>query len=257
MPVKQQLIMFKVIVTHEVLRFARIWVQTIFPPLITTSLYFIIFGEIIGSQIGAVNDYRFIEYIVPGLILMTVITNAYANTVSSFYSEKFQRSIEEKLVAPVPDHVILAGFVAGGVLRGMLIGALVALVSMAFAPPTLVNLPLALTVMFLTAVVFSLGGFINGVFAKSFDDISLIPTFIIMPLTYLGGIFYSVNDLPEVWREVSLFNPIFYMVSAFRAGMLGVSDVSAPYALALIAVSIALLVALSMFLLRNGVGTRS
>ena len=257
MPIKQTLIMLKVIAGDEVLRFARIWVQTILPPLITTALYFIIFGQVIGAQIAPVDGYHFIEYIVPGLVLMAVITNAYANTVSSFYSEKFQHSIEEKLVAPVPNHIILLGFISGGVVRGVIVGLLVAVVATLFTSVTITHFIPALLVMVLTATVFALGGLVNGIFAKSFDDISLVPTFVIMPLTYLGGVFYSINALPEAWRTVSLFNPIFYMVNAFRAYTLGVSDTDAWFALALIIGFVVILAALALHLLKRGTGIRA
>lgn len=257
MSIKPKLRMLQVLMTDEILRFMRIWVQTILPPLITTTLYFIIFGQIIGEQIDPINGHRFIEYIVPGLVLMTVITNAYANTVSSFYIDKFHLSIEEKLVSPMPNAIILLGFITGGIARGFVVGLLVAAVTTFFVPLTAIHPVSAILIMLLTATVFSLGGFINGVYAKSFDDIAMVPTFVIMPLTYLGGIFYSVRDLPGIWGQVSLFNPIFYMIDAFRSRTLGVSDIEFWYSLALIVGLIVVLATASLRLLNKGIGIRS
>lgn len=257
MPLEKQLIMLKAIIVKEVLRFSRIWIQTIFPPIITTVLYLVIFGQVIGPQLPLVDGYTFIEYIIPGLILLTVVTNSYANTVSSFYDEKFQRSIEEMLVAPVPYHIIVLGFTVGGVLRGLMVGALVAASTMFLVPLTIVDPFQTLAIVFLTAVVFSLGGLINGVFAKTFDDISMVPTFIIIPLTYLGGVFFSIDILPGIWRDLSLLNPIFYMINALRGGMLGVSDVEPWIAYVLIFVFITLLGCTCLVLLKRGIGVRT
>ena len=218
-------IAFKSILTKEVTRFTRIWVQTLVPPAITMSLYFIIFGNLIGSRLGLMHGVSYMEFIVPGLIMMSVITNSYANVASSFFSAKFQRNIEEMLVAPVPNYVIILGFVAGGVARGLCVGAIVTGVSLFFVPLQ-VHDPLAVFVtLLLTAILFSLGGLLNAVFAKSFDDVSIIPTFVLTPLTYLGGVFYSIQLLPPFWQGLSHVNPIIYMVNAFRYGFLGISDV--------------------------------
>ena len=195
---------FKTIVVKEILRFSRIWMQTILPPAMTTALYFIIFGELIGSQLDDIQNQKYIDYIVPGIILMAVLTNAYGNVVSSFYSAKFHSNIEELLIAPVPNVVILFGYVSGGIARGIAVGIVVTLVSSIFTDLHVHNAWVAISVIFLTAFLFSLAGFINAVFAKSFDDISIIPTFVLTPLTYLGGIFYSINMLPEFWQQVSL-----------------------------------------------------
>lgn len=253
----EKYIAFQTILIKEVLRFMRIWVQTVLPPMITTALYFIIFGNLIGGRLGEMDGFRYIDFIVPGLIMMAVITNSYANVVSSFYGSKFQRNIEEMMVAPVPAWIVLCGFVAGGVARGLIVGIAVTAVAMFFADLQ-VHSPLVLfSIVVLTSILFSLAGFINGVYAKSFDDISIIPTFVLTPLTYLGGVFYSISLLPEIWQKVSLLNPILYMVNAFRFGFLGVSDISL-YASYLIAmVFIVALFTASLYLLKRGTGIRS
>ncbi|MDH5435960.1 MAG: ABC transporter permease, partial [Gammaproteobacteria bacterium] len=225
MNTREKYIAYKTIVIREILRFSRIWVQTIVPPMVTMGLYFVIFGNLIGSRIGPMDGFNYIDYIVPGLIMMSVITNSYANVVSSFYGTKFQHSIEEMLVAPVPNYIILLGYITGGVARGIIVGIAVFIVAMFFADIHIHNMIVILSMVLLTAILFSLAGFINGIYAQSFDDISLIPTFVLTPLTYLGGIFYSISMLPQFWQDVSLFNPILYMVNAFRYGFLGVSDI--------------------------------
>lgn len=254
---REQYVAFKAILVKEVLRFARIWIQTLLPPMVTTALYFVIFGRLIGSQVGDVHGFRYMEYIVPGLILMAVITNSYANVVSSFYSSKFQHNIEEMLVAPVPNYLILLGFIGGGLARGLAVGVAVTGVALFFTPIPLHNLWVACSVLVLTSVLFSLAGFINGVYAKSFDDISLIPTFVLTPLTYLGGVFYSVAMLPTFWQSVSLANPILYMVDAFRYGLLGVSDVSLATAYAAVVGFVAGLFGFALHLLNRGYGVRA
>lgn len=257
MNAREQYIAFKAILVKEVMRFARIWIQTILPPMVTTALYFVIFGRLIGSQVGDVHGFHYMAYILPGLILMTVITNSYANVVSSFYSSKFQHNIEEMLVAPVPNHLILLGFIGGGLARGLAVGVAVAVVARFFTPVPLHNLWVACSVLVLTSVLFSLAGFINGIYAKSFDDISLIPTFVLTPLTYLGGVFYSVAMLPPFWQSVSLANPILYMVDAFRYGLLGVSDVDLAAAYAAIVGFIVGLFGVALYLLNRGYGIRA
>jgi len=249
-------IAFTTIMLKEMRRFLRIWVQTILPPMITTALYFVIFGKMIGSQLAPIDGYTYMDYIVPGLIMMTVITNSYANVVSSFYGSKFQRYVEELLIAPIPHSLILLGFISGGVARGLIVGVMVTLVAAFFVDLQLHNLFITLSVVVLTSILFALGGFINAVYAKSFDDISIIPTFVLTPLTYLGGIFYSVSMLPGFWQDVSLGNPILYMVNAFRYGMLGVSDISMPIAYAVIVGFIVVLYSFSLWLLKRGVGLR-
>ena len=248
---------YRTIVIKEVLRFSRIWVQTILPPAITTTLYFIIFGRLIGEQIGEMEGVSYIDYIVPGLILMAVITNSYANVVSSFYQAKFQHHIEELLVSPVPNWVILLGYVSGGVARGLAVGVLVMGVSFVFTEPKMHSLPLTFVVVVLTSVLFALGGLINAVYATSFDDIAIVPNFVLTPLTYLGGVFYSIELLSPFWQGVSLFNPILYMVNAFRFGLLGLSDIPIHTALIMILIFITVLTAISLRLLSKGVGVKS
>lgn len=253
----EKYIAFKTIVIKEVLRFSRIWLQTVLPPVITTALYFLIFGHLIGSRIGEMDGYPYMEFIVPGLIMMAVITNSYSNVVSSFYGSKFQRHIEELMVSPIPEYLIVLGFVAGGLARGLTVGVAVTVVSLLFADFQILHPFVMLSVVLLTSILFALGGFINGVFAKSFDDISIVPTFILTPLTYLGGVFYSISMLPEFWQTMSLANPILYMVNAFRYGILGVSDIPIGLSYAIVLGFIAVLFTASVALLRRGYGIRS
>jgi len=254
---RQKYTAFRTIVIKEVLRFARIWIQTVLPPMITTALYFVIFGNLIGPRIGDMDGFRYMEFIIPGLIMMAVITNAYANVVSSFYGSKFQRHIEEMLISPVPNYIILAGFISGGVTRGLVVGIAVTIVSLLFNPLSIHNFWVATSMILITAILFSLAGFINGVYAKSFDDISIIPTFVLTPLTYLGGIFYSIRMLPEFWQDVSLVNPILYMINAFRYGFLGISDIPLISSYAISIGFIVLLYTFSIYLLRKGHGIRT
>lgn len=249
-------IAYTTIVRKEVHRFMRIWQQTLLPPVMTTSLYFVIFGNLIGPRIGAMDGHRYIDFIVPGLILMAVITNAYANVSSSFFSAKFQRSIEELQVSPTPNSVILLGYVSGGVVRGVLVGLIVAAVSSLFGSLSVHSYPVMASVIVLTAVLFSLGGFLNGVFARTFDDVSIVPNFILTPLTYLGGIFYSIKLLPEFWQGVSHINPILYMINAFRYGFLGITDIRLGVSYTLILLFTAGLFALNLKLLNRGHGIR-
>ncbi|ACY83521.1 putative transport protein [Edwardsiella piscicida] len=243
--------------SKEVHRFGRIWVQTLVPPVITMTLYFIIFGNLIGSRIGEMHGFSYMQFIVPGLIMMSVITNAYANVAASFFSAKFQRSIEELLVAPVPTHVIIAGYVGGGVARGVCVGFLVTLVSLFFVP-LVVNSWLAVVMTLLcTAVLFALGGLINAVYARTFDDISLVPTFVLTPLTYLGGVFYALSLLPPFWQVVSKLNPIVYMISGFRYGFLGIHDVPLAQTFAVLLGFIAVLYLMAWYLIERGRGLRS
>lgn len=250
-------IAYKTIVRRETTRFLRIWSQTFVPPVITQTLYFVIFGKFIGSQVGDVHGVSYMAFIVPGLVMMAVINNSFANVVGSFYSSKFQRSIEELLVSPTPEWVIVAGYATGGVLRGVGVGLLVFLVSVFFTHPQIHNPLLILAFIVLTALVFSLAGLINAIFAKSFDDVSIVPTFVLTPLTYLGGVFYSIHSLPPLWQNVSLANPILYMVNGFRAGFYGFSDVSIVLSLAILVVLSAALVAGNLYLLKKGVGLKS
>ena len=248
---------FVTIVVKEIRRFTRIWVQTLIPPAITMTLYFIIFGNLVGSRIGDMGGFKYMDYIVPGLIMMSVITNSYGNVVSSFFGTKFQRNIEELLVAPVPNWIILLGYVIGGVARGLAGGFMVTLLSLFFTDLEIAHPLITISIVLLTAVVFSLGGFINAVYANTFDDISIVPTFILTPLTYLGGVFYSISLLPEVWQWVSQLNPILYMVNTFRFGILGVSDINVGFAYAMIFGFIVVLSGVSMHLLNTGRGIRS
>ena len=250
-------IAFNTIVRKEIYRFIRIWPQTLLPPAITTALYFLIFGRLIGDRIGTIHGVSYMDYIVPGIILMSVITHAYANVVSSFYSTKFQRNIEEILVAPVPNWVILAGYISGGILRGVLVGVVVAVISLFFTPLTIQNPLMAISVVLLTATLFSLAGFINAILAESFDDISIIPNFVLTPLSYLGGVFYSVDMLPLIWQHISLGNPILYMVNAFRFSVNGASEVDISLAFLMTGGFIVLLVLFSLWLLHRGTGIKT
>jgi ABC-2 type transport system permease protein len=257
MSLRRNYIALQTIVIKEVLRFTRIWMQTVLPPAITTTLYFIIFGGLIGARIGEMDGLRYMDFIVPGLIMMTIITNSYANVVSSFYGSKFQHHIEEMLVAPIPNYLIILGFVAGGVARGLTVGVAVTFVSLFFSPFSMHSISVTLSVVVLTAILFSLAGLINGIFAKSFDDIAIIPTFVLTPLTYLGGVFYSISLLPEFWQGMSHLNPILYMVNAFRYGLLGVTDINLWLSYAIILGFIAALFTFSLHLLNKGHGIRN
>ncbi|MCI0510566.1 ABC-2 type transport system permease protein [Chromohalobacter marismortui] len=245
------------LVTKEVRRYMRIWPQTLLPPSITMTMYFIIFGNLIGSRIGPMDDIPYIDYIVPGLIMMAVITNSYSNVASSFFSNKFQRSVEEMMVSPMPNWVILAGFVVGGASRGLAVGLIVTVVSMFFTDLSIHHPWVTIGVVIMTALLFSIGGFINALVAHKFDDISIVPIFVLTPLTYLGGVFYSINMLPNFWQGVSMVNPILYMVNAFRYGILGVSDIPVGGALVAIAVFIVVFFALGLWMLDRGKGIRS
>ncbi len=254
---RRYLVAFKSILDKEITRFMRIWVQTLVPPAITMSLYFVIFGSLIGSRIGDMNGFSYMEFIVPGLIMMSVITNSYANVASSFFSAKFQRNVEELLVAPVPNYLIVLGYVGGGMARGMLVGLIVTILSLFFVTIQIHNLAIIVLTVVLTSMLFALGGLINAVYAKTFDDISIIPTFVLTPLTYLGGVFYSLTLLPGFWQQVAALNPIVYMVNAFRYGFLGYTDVSLWLALAVVISFIVVLFSYAMYLINKGIGLRS
>lgn len=256
MTLTQQYTAFKTIVVKEILRFSRIWVQTLVPAVITTSLYFLIFGNLIGSQLKAIHGFSYVDYIVPGIILMSVITNAYGNVVSSFYGHKFQHHVEEMLVSPMPNFVLLAGFVVGGVARAIVVGSVVTVVAMFFTDLHFEHGLITFVVVLLTAILFSLAGFVNAVYANSFDDISIIPTFVLTPLTYLGGIFFSIEMLNGFWQNIALFNPILYMINAMRYGMLGISDINIITAFTIIILFTLTLFWFCLYLLRNGIGLR-
>jgi ABC-2 type transport system permease protein len=254
---RDDLICFYTIARRETTRIFRIWVQTLVPPVITMTLYFIIFGSFIGSQLAEIKGYNYMAFIAPGLIMMSIITNSYTNTVSSFFSTKFQRNIEELLVSPTPDWVIILGYISGGVVRGLSVGFLVSLVSLFFVRLPLFSIIFTALFAFLTSVVFALAGMINGIFAKKFDDISIIPTFVITPLTYLGGVFYSISLLPPFWQTVSKANPIIYMIDGFRYGFLGASDISVMVGLGMLVLFSVVLFSVNLYLLKKGTGTRT
>jgi ABC-2 type transport system permease protein len=257
MSIKGILIAFQTICRKEINRFTRIWTQTLLPPVITTTLYFVIFGKFIGSQVRSINGISYITFIVPGLVMMTVITNSFSNVVSSFFGSKFQRNIEELLVSPTPNWVIVSGFAAGGTLRGILVGLMVIGVSVFFTRPPIYSLPIIFLFMVLTALLFALGGLLNGIFARKFDDVSIVPTFVLTPLTYLGGIFYSIKDLPQFWQNVSKLNPILYMIDGFRYGFFGFSDVNIYPSLGMLIVFIILIGGIDMYCLNKGIGLRN
>ena len=251
------LVAFQTILGKEIRRFSRIWMQTILPPAITMSLYLVIFGNLIGTRIGEMGGFPYMDYIAPGVIMMAVITSSYSNVVSSFFGARHQRFIEEMLISPTPHGIILLGYVGGGVARGLAVGLVVTTVATLLADLTVHNLPITVLVVFLTSVLFSLAGFINAIYAKNFDDIAIVPTFVLTPLIYLGGVFYSIQLLPDPWQTLSRFNPILYMVNGFRYGILGVSDIPVFGALATIAVFVVALFVFSLRLLNRGVGIRS
>ena len=246
----------KTIVRKEMVRVLRIWVQTIVPPAITMTLYFIIFGNLIGRRIGTMDGFDYMQYIAPGLIMMSVITNSYGNVVSSFFGAKFGRHLEEMLVSPMSNATIILGHVAGGVLRGMMVGGLVTVIALFFTRLHVAHPLVTLSIVLLSSIVFSLAGFINAVFARKFDDISIVPTFVLTPLTYLGGVFYSISLLPEFWQAMSKANPILYMVNAFRFGILGVSDIQISHAYAILVGFVILLFVSCLALMNRGVGIR-
>ena len=248
---------YKTIVRKEITRILRIWGQTLVPPAITMTLYFIIFGNLIGRRIGEMGGFDYMQFIVPGLVMMSVISNSYGNMVSSFFGAKYGKHIEELLISPQPNWIILAGYVTGSVTRGILVGAVVLLVSLFFTRIEVQHPWITLSILLLTAIVFAMAGMINAIFAQKFDDIAIIPTFVLTPLTYLGGVFYSIALLPEFWQNVSAVNPILYMVNGFRYGMLGVSDVGIGQSFALIGVFTVGLAAVCLWLLHIGKGMRS
>ena len=247
---------FATIVIREVSRIIRIWGQTLVPPIITATLYFLIFGSLIGSRIGEMGGFTYLQYIAPGLIMMSVITNSYGNVVSSFFGAKFGRHIEELLVSPLPNWLIVLGYVTGGVLRGLLVGLVVSIIALFFTRLHVEHPFIVVSAVLLTSVVFALGGFVNAVFAKNFDQITFVPTFILTPMTYLGGVFYSISMLPGWAQTVSKANPILYMVNAFRYGFLGHSDVDVGFSFAIMVVSVIVLFVACVWLMNKGTGIR-
>ena len=247
----------KSLAVKETNRYLRIWVQTLVPPVITTSLYFIIFGKLIGSRIGEMGGFSYMEFIVPGLIMMSTITSSYSNVSSSFFSQKFQKNIEELLVAPVPTHVIIWGFVFGGLGRSILVGTLVTIISLFFVPLHVYSWVIVVLTLVMTAILFSLAGLLNGIFAQSFDDVSIVPTFVLQPLTYLGGVFYSISMLPPIWQTISKVNPIVYMISGFRYGFLGTIDVPIFLSIGILVLFIVVLYSVCWYLIQKGRGLRS
>lgn len=243
-------------VRRDAVRIIRIWSQTLLPPVVTTSLYFIVFGGFIGSQVKGIGGFSYMQYIVPGLVMMSIITSSYMNTVSTFYFSKWQRVIDEVLVSPMPNWAVIAGFVTGGLMRGSLVGLLVVIVSLLFTHLAVFNALVLFGVAFLTSVLFSLAGLINGIYAKGFDGISIVPTFVLTPLTYLGGVFYSIHLLPPFWAKLSLANPILYMVNAFRYGFLGISDIKLSLCFGVLGGALLVLLAWVLILFRRGAGLK-
>jgi len=257
MNIRLNLVAVHTVIRKEMSRVLRIWVQTIVPPAITMTLYFIIFGNLIGSRIGVIKEgFDYMQYIAPGLIMMSVITNSYGNVVSSFFGAKFSGHIEEMLVSPMSNATIIIGHVSGGVLRGLLVGTLVTIIALFFTDLDVAHPVITVSVVLLSSIVFSLAGFINAVFAKKFDDISIVPTFVLTPLTYLGGVFYSISMLPEFWQNVSKANPIVYMVNAFRYGILGIKEISILHTYVILIGFVVLLFSACFFLMKKGVGIR-
>lgn len=254
---KQQWVAFKTLLRKEINRIVRIWTQTLLPPLVTQTLYFIIFGKFIGSQVGPIQGVSYMSFIVPGIVMMAVINSAYGNVVSSFFGAKFQRNIEEMLVAPMKEWVIVAGYVTAGIARGMVVGAMVFVVSCFFVHPTIHHLGIVILFSVLTSTVFSLAALINGIFARNFDEVAIFQNFVLIPLIYLGGVFYSILKLPVFWQNVSKLNPILYMIDGFRYGFFGFSDVDITFSIALLIVLTLVLWQINIWLLRRGIGIKN
>ena len=251
------MIAYQTIVKKEFVRFARIWIQTILPSVITIFLYITIFGNFIGDRIGNIKNFSYVDYIIPGLILMPIITNSYMNVVGSFYSSRFQKSCEELLVAPVPNWVILLGYISGGVLRAFVVSIAVYFVTTLFTKIPIHNISFVILITFLTSFLFSTAGFINAAYAKSFDDINIVPTFILAPLTYLGGTFYSIDALPQIWQDISLVNPIAYIVSSYRYAFLGIEETNILLAVLIIVTFIIILFIIALIILAKGIGIKN
>ncbi len=257
MPIEKQFVSFYTILRKGVVRILRIWSQTLLPSVVTSVLYFAVFGSILGSRIGELNGVPYILFVVPGLVMLAVITNSYMDVATTFFVSKFfSRNIDEILVSPTPPFVIIAGFIASGVIRGMLVGILVLVVSLFFALPSISHPLVVLLFLFLSSLVFSLGGLINGIYAKSFDGISIVPTFVLTPLVYLGGVFYSIHSLPPMWQTISLFNPVFYIINGFRYGFLGTSDVSLLTCFLVLIALMLVLLGVNVYFLKKGLGLK-
>ncbi len=257
MGIREQWIAYVTLVVKEVRRFTRIWLQTLLPPAITIALYFVIFGTLIGPRIGQMSGFNYMEFVVPGLIMLAVITNSFGNVVSSFFGNKFAGNIEEMLVSPMPNYIILLGFLTGGVARGLTVGVIVTLLSLFFTDLNIQHPLVTVSVVILTSILFSLAGLVNAIYAENFDDISIIPTFVLTPLTYLGGVFYSMSLLPEFWQGVSKLNPVLYMVNAFRYGFLGISDIEISWAFTMLTGFVVALFVFALYLLKTGKNLRA
>ena len=257
MDTKEKFVSFYTIVRKDVFRIVRLWPQTLLPSLVTSTLYFLIFGTFLGSRIGHVGDVPYMNFVMPGLVMLAVVTNAFSNVATTFFTAKFfTRNIEEILVSPTPPWVIIAGFVSGGVVRGLMVGVLVMLASLFFGTLVIHNVAVILAFLFITSLVFSLAGLVNGIYAKNFDGISIVPTFVLTPMTYLGGVFYSVAILPEPWQTISHFNPIFYIINGFRYGFLGTSDVSLAASFSVLIALAVLLFLANLYLIKKGLGLK-
>jgi ABC-2 type transport system permease protein len=248
---------FYTIVRKEVVRMFRIWTQTFLPPAITTALYFLIFGKFIGSQIAPINGVTYMQFIVPGLVMMAVVMQSFMNSAFTFYMAKFQKTLEEVSVSPTPYLVLIAGHVASAVIRGMLTAVIVLGVALFFTHLSIAHLFITILFVFLSSLLFALAGLINGVFANSFDTVSIFPTFVLTPLTYLGGVFYSVSVLPEIWQNISLANPILYMVNGFRYGMLGFADTNVILSLGVLSALVVVLTLVNWWIFKTGKGLRA
>lgn len=253
----KNMIALQTILRKEIIRFMRIWSQTLLPPTITMTLYFIIFGKLIGSQIQDIQGYSYMQYIVPGLTMMSIMTSAYANTASSFFGAKFNKSIEEMLVSSMPNYIILIGYTLGGALRGLLVGIIVMFIGFLFTRIHIYHFWIVLSMAILSSLLFSLGGLLNGIFAKKFDDVSFIPTFVLTPLTYLGGVFYSIHQLPSFWQMLSHFNPVLNIVSTFKYGMLGTTDINIYFGFSMVCILLLAMLIWCLYLLEKGVGLRT
>ncbi len=248
---------FYTILRKDVVRMMRIWSQTFLPSVVTSVLYFLVFGKVLGDKIGDINGYSYIQFVVPGLVMLAVVTNSFTNVAMTFFQAKFfSRNIDEILVSPTPPWVLIAGYVAGGSVRGVLIGTIVLIVSAFFAPLPLTHISIIVLFLLLSSILFSLAGLVNGIYAKNFDGITIVPTFVLTPLVYLGGVFYSTNALPAWWKTLTFFDPIFYLINGFRFGFMGIADVSIFLSVGVLLSLIAILVGINWYLIRTGLGLK-